>query len=202
MLGAETSLVDISAIQLRTVRDLARKKGVTIRAVRADMSDLSSIPSGCIDIVWHCHSLVFVRNVRKVFREVSRVLAPGGTYVTSTMHPVTLRLYGGYAGGGWRPRISYFDRRAMPYRTESEVTWEFGSVRVVAPTLEFGHSVETLVNEIAAAGMMVDGLWEFSPGGGDPKAQPGDDAHLESLFPAFIQIRARKLKTSASGGSK
>lgn len=193
LLGAQTTLVDISASQLRTVRRLAEQKRVSVRTVRGDMSDLSRFADGSFDVVWHCHSLVFVRDIRKVFREVGRVLVPGGTYVTSTMHPTTLRLYGRYTGTGWRPRLSYFDDRAMPYDRQEDVTWDFGRARVVAPTIEFGHRIETLVNGIAAAGMVVDGLWEYSPDGADPKAKPGSDDHLESLFPAFIQIRARKL---------
>jgi SAM-dependent methyltransferase len=192
MLGAQTTLLDISATQLRTVRGLAQQKRVSIRTVRGDMSDLSRFAAGSFDVVWHCHSLVFIRNVRRVFREVGRVLASGGTYVTSTMHPTTLRLYGRYTGTGWRPRLSYFEDRAMPYTRQEDVTWEFGRTRVVAPTIEFGHRIETLVNGIVAAGMVVDGLWEYSPDGADPRAKPGSDDHLESLFPAFIQIRARK----------
>ncbi len=194
LLGAQTTLVDISASQLRTVRQLARQKRVPIRCVRADMSDLSRFADESFDVVWHCHSLVFIRDVRRAFREVGRVLAPGGTYVTSTMHPTTLRLYGRYTGTGWRPRLSYFDDRAMPYDKQEDVTWEFGRTRVVAHTIEFGHRIETLVNGIGAAGMVVDGLWEYSPDGADPKAEPGSDDQLESLFPAFIQIRARKLQ--------
>ena len=193
MLGAQTTLVDISAIQLRTTRELARQKGVSIKTARLDMSDLSRFSDGSFDVVWQCHSLVFVRNVRKVFREVGRVLAPGGTYQTTTMHPTTIRLYGRYAGGGWQPRLSYFDDRAMPYKNEADVTWEFGRTRVIAPTIEFGHTVQTLVNGIVEGGMVVDGLWEYSPGEPDLKANPGSDGHLETLFPAFIEIRARKL---------
>lgn len=194
LLGADTYLADISALQLRTARDLAREKGVSIRTARLDMSDLSRFSAESFDVVWQCHSLVFVRDVRPVFREVGRVLKPGGTYVTSTMHPTTLRLYGTYGGGGWRPRTSYFDDRAMPYKEQADVTWDFGRVKVVAPTIEFGHTFETLVNGIAEAGMVVDGLWETSPGDPAPDATPGSDEHLETIFPAFIQIRARKLQ--------
>jgi len=193
LLGADTYLADISAIQLRTARDLARKKGMSIRTARVDMSDLSRFGAESFDIVWQCHSLVFVRDVDKVFREVGRILKPGGTYVTSTMHPTTLRLYGRYTGAGWQPRTSYFDDQAMPYTDDGDVTWQFGRISVVAPTIEFGHRVETLVNGIASAGMVIDGLWETSPGDFDLEATPGSDEHLESLFPAFMQIRARKL---------
>jgi hypothetical protein len=112
----------------------------------------------------------------------------------STMHPTTLRLYGTYLDGRWRPRRSYFDDGPMPYASEWDATWTWGRKRVVAPTLEFGHRFETIVNALASAGMVVDGIWEFSPDDDDEGAtEPGSDAHLDTLFPAFIEVRARKL---------
>jgi SAM-dependent methyltransferase len=192
-LGASTTLFDLSPTQLRTVRELAKKEGVKLRFVRGNMKDLSVFKDGSFDVVWHCHSLVFVDDARRVLAEVGRVLAPGGTYLMSTMHPTTLRLYGTFKDGGWRPRISYFQDRPMPYETEWDATWTFGAKRVVAPTLEFGHRFETIVNGMAAAGMVVDGLWEFSPGPRERNVEQGSDAHLDSLFPAFIEVRGRKL---------
>jgi SAM-dependent methyltransferase len=194
-LGAAVTLFDISRRQLRTVRDLAAKRRVRVRFVEGNMKDLSRFDDGAFDVIWHCHSLVFVDDAARVLREVGRVLAAGGTYLLSTMHPTTLRLYGTFDGHGWRPRTSYFEDRPMPYPDERDVTWEFGRTKVVAPTLEFGHRFETIVNGIVAGGMIVDGLWEFSPDPPDPRAAPGSDDHLESLFPAFIEVRARKLRS-------
>lgn len=191
-LGADTTLFDISRRQLATVRELARREGVRIRFEQGNMKDLSRFPVASFDVVWHCHSLVFVDDAPRVLREVGRVLAHGGTYLMSTMHPTTLRLYGTYDGRGWRPLQSYFAKGPMPYEDEHAGVWEFGRRKIVAPTLEFGHTFETIVNGLAAAGMVVDGLWEFSPGPPDPTAEPGSDEHLESAFPAFIEIRAHK----------
>lgn len=191
-LGAETTLFDISRRQLQTVRELARRERARLRLVQGDMRDLSRFADGSFDVVWHCHSLVFVREADRVLREVGRVLAAGGTYLMSTMHPTTLRLYGSYQRGGWNPRSSYFDNGAIPYHRVEDHTWEFDGTRVVAPTIEFGHRFETIVNGLAAGGMLVDGLWEFSPNPPDPKAEVGSDDHLEVLFPAFIEVRARK----------
>ncbi len=191
-LGAETTLLDISRRQLATVRELARRERVTIRFVRGDMRDLSRFADGSFEVVWHCHSLVFVREAARVLAEIGRVLAPGGTYLMSTMHPTTLRLYGTYGDRGWRPRSSYFDDGAIPFARQEQV-WEFGDTRVLAPTIEFGHRFETIVNGLVGGGMVVDGLWEFSPSPPDPDAEPGSDDHLEMLFPAFIEVRARRL---------
>ena len=194
-LGAETTLFDISRRQLDTVRALARRERVRIRFVQGNMKDLSVFPDASFDLVWHNHSLVFVDDAVRVLREVGRVLAPGGTYRMSTMHPTTLRLYGTYRDGGWRPRVSYFVDGPIPYEKAEDVTWVFDGRKVVAPTLEFGHRFETIVNGMAAGGMVVDGLWEYSPSPPDPRATPGSDEHLESIFPAFVQIRARKPRT-------
>lgn len=187
-LGAAVTLVDISAAQCRTVRTLAKERGTALRIVRGDMRDLSRFAPGSFDLVDHQHSLVFVADAKRVIGEVGRVLAPGGTYVFQTMHPVTLRLYGSWTGTGWRPRTPYFADRAIPLY---DATWEFGAVKVEAPTIEYGHRIETLVNACAAAGLQVDGLWEFSPGDGSG-GPPGSDDELEQWLPAFIEIRARK----------
>src|SRR2546421_179828 len=113
-LGAQTTVFDISPTQLKTVRDLARRQKVKIRLLRGNMKDLSVFKDASFDVVWHCHSLVFIDDAVRVLKEVGRVLAPGGTYLLSTMHPTTLRLYGSYKDGGWSPKITYFEDKPVP----------------------------------------------------------------------------------------
>src|SRR2546428_11975733 len=69
-LGAKTTVFDISPTQLKTVRDLARRQKVKIRLVRGNMKDLSVFRDASFDIVWHCHSLVFVDHAIRVLKEV------------------------------------------------------------------------------------------------------------------------------------
>ena len=196
-LGAQTTVFDISPTQLKTVRDLAARERVKVRLVRGNMKDLSVFKNEAFDVVWHCHSLVFVDDATRVLSEVGRVLAPGGTYLLSTMHPTTLRLYGSYKDGGWSPKITYFEDKAVPYTDEWGMTWTLGKKQLVAPTIEFGHRFETIVNGMAGAGMVVDGIWEFSPDDDDDETEPGSDAHMDTLFPAFIEVRGRKLPLPA-----
>ena len=193
-LGADTTLFDISARQLNTVRRLARRRGTELTYVRGDMRDLGALGSGEFDIVLHHHSVVFVPDPARVITEVARVLAQRGTYVFSTMHPVTLRMYETWTGTGWRLKTPYFDDRAVPV---ADPTWEFGEVRVKAPTLEYGHRIGDLVNACALVGLLVDRLWEWSPG--DEGGEPGSEDELERQLPAFIQIRARKTGVGATG---
>ena len=196
-LGATTTVFDISPTQLKTVADLAARQRVKVRLVRGNMKDLSVFPNGSFDVVWHCHSLVFVDDAERVLKEVGRILAPGGTYLLSTMHPTTLRLYNTYKDGGWRPKISYFSDKPVPYMNEWDMTWTWGRKKVIAPTIEFGHRFETIVSGMVAGGMVVDGIWEFSPGPPDPDAEPESEAYLDTIFPAFIEVRGRKLLPGA-----
>jgi len=193
-LGADTTLVDISSTQLATVRRLAARRGTKLGFVRADMRDLGVLGSGEFDIVFHQHSLVFVPDAARVIAEVTRVLAIGGTYVFSTMHPVTFLFYESWTGKGWRPKKTYFSDKPVPVL---QPTWEFDDVKVHAPTYEYAHRTADLVNACVAHGLVVDGLWEWSPSyAGGPA---GSDDALERELPAFIQIRARKTGAARAG---
>ena len=187
-LGATTTLFDISKRQLATVRALARDRGTKVRFVQGDMRDLSAFADGEFDIVKHHHSMVFVPDATRVIGEVARILAPGGTYVFSTMHPVALRMQETWTGTGWGFKQRYFDDGSIPY---ADAVWEFGEVKVEAPTLEYGHRTSDLVNACAAKGLFVDGLWEYSPSyeGGEP----GSADELERWLPAYLEIRARRV---------
>jgi SAM-dependent methyltransferase len=214
-LGADTTVLDISARQLKTVRDLARSRDVKLRLVQGDMRDLSAFADGSFDLVWHSHSIVFVPDAARVIGEVGRVLAPGGVYRASTMHPVTLRMYGTWTGTGWRLRKSYFEDGPIPFE---DPTWEFEDVKVDAPTLEYGHRISDLINACAAAGLVIDGFWETTPGEISTKVplralspktlvaerdepEPGSDDALERYLPAFIEWRARKIHRPTGSGS-
>jgi SAM-dependent methyltransferase len=176
------------------------------------MRDLSMFPDGSFDVVWHSHSIVFVPDAARVIAEVARVLAPGGVYRASTMHPVTLRMYGTWTGTGWGFNQSYFEDGAVPFE---DAEWEFEEVKVTAPTLEYGHRISDLINACAAAGLVVDGFWETTPGEISTKVplralsreklladrddlEPGSDDALERYLPAFIEWRARKLSPPSS----
>lgn len=186
-LGAETTLFDLSPRQLATVRRLAKERGTKVRVVQGDMRDLSAFDDGAFDLVYHHHSLVFVPDAARVIREVARVLAPGGRYIFSTMHPVTLRMYETWTGTGWSLKQSYFADGPVP---ANDATWSFDDVQVEAPTLEYGHRFSDLVNACVRAKLVIEGLWEWSPG--DAGGPPGSDDALEQLLPAYIAIRARR----------
>ena len=196
-LGATTTLFDISKRQLATVRALARDRGTKLRFVQGDMRDLSAFDNGEFDVVNHHHSMVFVPDATRVIAEVARILAADGLYVFSTMHPVALRMQETWTGTGWGFKQRYFDDGPIPLE---DALWEFGSVKVEARTLEYGHRTGDLVNACARNGLVVDGLWESSPSyeGGEP----GSADELERWLPAYLEIRARRVARRGGGARR
>lgn len=85
--GARPTALDISVEQLRFARKLADRHGVKIDFVQHDMGDLEPIGSASKDIVFSAFALQFVADRTGAFREVKRVLRPGGTFVFSLEHP-------------------------------------------------------------------------------------------------------------------
>jgi len=196
-LGATTTLFDISRRQLATVRALARDRGTKLRFVHGDMRDLSAFDDGAFDIIKHHHSLVFVPDAKRVIGEVARILGADGVYVFSTMHPVALRMQETWTGTGWGFKQRYFDDGPIPFE---DALWEFGSVKVEARTVEYGHRTSDLVNACAKNGLVVDGLWEYSPSyeGGEP----GSADELERWLPAYLEIRARRAGKRGGGARR
>src|SRR6184192_3220933 len=60
ILGAQVTVVDLSAAQLERDRQVAARYGVPIEIVEADMRDLSTLNDDVFDLVSHAYSLNFV----------------------------------------------------------------------------------------------------------------------------------------------
>ena len=86
--GARVTALDLSAEQLKFGQALAVRHEVEVEFVEHDMGDLAPIASDSKDIVFSAFALQFVEDRTKTFREVRRVLRPGGVFVFSLDHPV------------------------------------------------------------------------------------------------------------------
>ena len=168
--------------------------GSGIFITSAETSRLSGAP-GWLLLAWALAGLLTMTGALCCSELATMMPRAGGVYVFSTMHPVTFLFYESWTGTGWRPKKTYFNDRPVPV---IDPTWDFGRVKVHAPTYEYAHRTADLVNACVRAGLIVDGLWEWSPyRDGGP---PGSDDALEQKLPAFIQVRARKTSSSSSSG--
>ncbi len=85
--GARVTALDLSDQQLEFARALAARHEVEIAFRQHDIKDLAPIASDSQDIVFSAFALTFVADRKRTFREVYRVLRPGGVFVFSLDHP-------------------------------------------------------------------------------------------------------------------
>jgi ubiquinone/menaquinone biosynthesis C-methylase UbiE len=101
LLGADVTSLDICEGQLAGDRIAADHYGYPISTVKGDMRDLSVFADECFDLVFQEVSIVFVPDVREVYREVHRVLRPGGSYFVDHCNPATFPTCFEGGDNGW-----------------------------------------------------------------------------------------------------
>jgi SAM-dependent methyltransferase len=175
--GYDVTVFDLSEEQLGRDADISRKHELNIKTIQGDMADLSVFPSSHFDMVINPCSTAFVPDVAVVYREVSRVLRPGGVFMTGFTNPVyylfdirkveqgvfTLKYSSPYSD------LHSLDERELGYFMEKN------------EPLVFGHSMEAFIGGQLKAGLELTDLFEDNWGGGDP---------VDRHFNAFMATRA------------
>ena len=151
LLGAKVTVLDLSETQLERDQQTAQHYGVTIETLQGDMRDLSRFKDAEFEIVYHAHSMNFVPDARRVFREVARVLKKNGLYRMSCSNPFFHGMdEGDWNGEGYLLKLPYDDGAEVIY---DDPYWEFdagdGTTKRVQGPREFRHSLSTLVNGLA-----------------------------------------------------
>ncbi len=85
--GAKVTAIDNSDEQLKFAKELANKNKVDINFYRANIENLKMIKNNSQDIVFSAYALQYVKNLKKCFKEVRRVLKKNGIFVFSLDHP-------------------------------------------------------------------------------------------------------------------
>jgi len=186
LLGARVSVLDFAPTQLERDREAAAHHGVTVRLVEGDMRDLSPFPDDAFDVVWHAHSLSFVPDHRPVFREVARVLRPGGSYRLSWTNPFVQGLWNAPWRDGYPVSQPYVDGAEVP---SDDPEWDFeaddGTPKRVRGPREFRHGLGAVVNDLLGLGFALLHLREDADGA-DPGADPGSWKHFKALAPPWF----------------
>jgi ubiquinone/menaquinone biosynthesis C-methylase UbiE len=180
--GANVIVVDLSAEMLALDRQAAAEGGYDIRTVQASMDNLSMLPSDSFDIVIHPVSTCYVPDVRPVYREVARVLAPGGLYISQHKQPVSLQADARPSTRGYEIIEGYYRSGPLP-TVEETLHRETG-------TLEFLHRWEELVGEMCRAGFVIEDLVE--PCHARRDAQIGQFGHRSQFVAPYVRIKARR----------
>jgi SAM-dependent methyltransferase len=185
LLGAHITVLDLTETQLARDQEAAAHYGLHVTTLQGDMRDLSRYAPDSFDIVWHAHSINFVPDAVAVFREVARVLRPGGYYRVSWGNPFYKGLdYIDWNGRGYVLTRIYADGEVF----FEDTNWEFqqgdGTVVRVEGPREFRHTLSTFVNGLVGLGFVILGMWEEERG--NPAAEPGSWDHYLAVAPPYL----------------
>lgn len=177
--GARVTVFDNSPAQLAQDRLAAQRDGLDIRTVEGDMRDLSALESEAFDLIVHPVSNLFVPDVRPVWREVHRVLRPGGVLLAGFVNPAMYLFDFDKADDEGIIEVKY----RLPYSdVDSLSAEELEKVMESGRPLEFSHSLEAQIGGQLQAGFMLTALFE-------DRFAPGEDVISDHL-PTFIATRA------------
>jgi SAM-dependent methyltransferase len=193
MLGYRVSVLDLSELQLERDRAAAEHYGYEVATVHGDMRDLSAFQDASFDLVYQNVSIVFVPDVRPVYREVARVLRPGGYYEVWHCNPATFAVElanptAGWDGVGYRISES---SRAKVVRRDSAGQEMFGEGE---PTGEYVHPLADIFNGLVESGLVIEGISEECDESGhfDEPLERGSELHKRSIVPLYFGVLARK----------
>lgn len=109
MMGARVTSADISERQLENASVIAGRLGLDIEFICDDTMKLSHIPDRAYDMVYTSNgTLSWISDIDSMYRNICRVLKPGGYSVMYDMHPFNRP----FSGEAWKAPLivrSYHD---------------------------------------------------------------------------------------------
>jgi SAM-dependent methyltransferase len=189
--GAVVTVVDISPAQLALDREVAAERGLELRTVAASMETLPMFSAGEFDIVIQPVSTCYVPEILPVYREVARILRPGGLYVSQHKSPVSLQTDIKPAARGYELIEPYYRSGPLPPVA--------GSRHREEGTLEYVHRWEEMLGGLCRAGFVIEDLIE--PVHAKADAAPGDWQHRGQFVAPYVRIKARRTGPAASSNT-
>jgi len=187
LLGANTTIIDLSETQLERDREAVKHYNLDVRTIQGDMRDLSCFSDNSFDIVWHAHSLSFVPDARQVFRGVARIIRGEGFYRLYCVNPFIHGLLNDghkWDGKGYPLRRPYQDGEIIVDDPRWDVDPGDGNIKRIRGPREFRHTLGTLINGLIECGFVILGVWEDLSG--NPDAKPGSWDHFTSIAPPWM----------------
>lgn len=170
--GARVTVLDYTPAQLDAERVVAEREGYDIELVRADMTERLPFEDASFDLVFNPVSICYIRDPEPLWREVARVLRPGGTLLT-----------------GFDTVINFLVDVA-----EERIVWPHPFDPIVQPEarefleadgggMQFGHDLTQTLGGILHAGLVLEDLYEDTNGEG----------RLHEMgIPTYLAVRAVK----------
>jgi SAM-dependent methyltransferase len=186
--GARVTVVDISPEMLARDEAVAKDRRLQLRVLGASMDDLSALGEAEFDIVIQPVSTCYVGDIYRVYREVGRVTAAGGLYISQHKQPANLQAGTKMSGGGYPIAEPYYRSGPLPAAPDEAIHRETG-------TLEYLHRWDDLLGGLCRSGFVIEDVAE--PRHGDGAAQPGTFRHRSWYVPPYITFKARRTSAPA-----
>lgn len=179
--GAAVTVLDNSPGQLARDAEVAEREGLSLQLDQGDMRDLSRYDEASFDLVIHPCSNCFVPDVRVVWREIARVLRPGGVLISGFCLPVRFALDPASEEGGPLLLTS-----AIPYsdleHLDNEIIRRW--IEDDGEPVAFGHSLGDQIGGQLEAGLVLTGFYD--------DADAPDRDPISGIMPSFAATRAIK----------
>jgi len=181
--GATVTVLDLSPEMLALDRQVAAQRGFDLETIEGSMDNLAMLAPAKFDIVWQAVSTCYVPDVGSVYRQVARVIRPGGVYLSQHKQPVSLQAVVKPTADGYQIVEPYY--RTDPLQpTQACAHRERGAV-------EYLHRWEQLVGELCRAGFVIEDLVE--PCHAKSDASRDSFARRSRYLPPYVRIKARRV---------
>ncbi|MBD1222061.1 class I SAM-dependent methyltransferase [Virgibacillus halodenitrificans] len=178
--GANVTVTDISKKQLEQDENVSKRDGLTLRTVQGVMSDLSDFEDEYFDIVVNPVSNLFIKDVKPVWKEVSRVLKNKGILIAGFTNPLLWIFDDNQERKGILDVKNSIPSSTLDYLPKNEVQDFIDSNN----TIEYAHTLEDQIQGQIEAGFVISGFYEDDFGG---------TRILDNYIKTFIATRAIKL---------
>ncbi|MDY7100459.1 MAG: class I SAM-dependent methyltransferase [Actinomycetota bacterium] len=145
--GARVTAIEPSPTVLDAARRAHRDAELHVEVHHGDYAELAKVRAGTIDVSLSVFALAAVEDLGRVFRQVQRVLRPGGAFVISLPHPDWAMVAGSPSG----------TEVVRAYHETSPRRWEAAGVRGVDHT----HTIAAVVTALVRANFRIDTLLEL-----------------------------------------
>jgi SAM-dependent methyltransferase len=189
--GARVTVVDLSPAILEMDRDVARRRGLSLEIIEGAMDSIPIAGEARFDAVVQPVSTCYVSDVTAVYKEVARLLAGGGVYLSQHKQPASLQMDYDPATRGYRLTEPYYRQGPLPAATA-------GSLHREAGATEFLHRWEALLGGLCRSGFVIEDLME--PRHEDARSMPGSFGHRSHYAPPFVAFKARRVERRVDPG--
>ncbi len=147
--GALPTAIDISSKQLEFAKKLASENNVEVNFIKGNVENLKMLGDNYFDVVFSALTLMYIKDLKKCFLEVKRVLKKGGTFVFSLEHPFYLLM----SPKNNKIEESYYDTG----KKIQKETWPDGSKHRF---IFYKRKVSDIINELLDSGFELGSVTE------------------------------------------